>query len=241
MNRSIRPWFLPVAVAALLAACSGDPFDDGEASRVEPAPAPTSPDAAAAPTAPSTSSGGGGSSPRGDAAVSETDASTDAAAPDRRIDPIEVGYAWTYAVTQLGYYPACPGGLHTSNVTAARTLAGKSAHEVESLCTGLGPYEYAVEGDRVLAFDPILDEWKLSLDAPVEEGHAWSDGVRDFAWSSRGTTTVPAGTFADCWAAVEDVAYDSFTVFCRGVGPVHWHYEDGFGNGYDAQLTAVSF
>ncbi len=144
-------------------------------------------------------------------------------------------------MTQLGLYPACPGGVHTSNVTAARTLAGKPARTVESLCTGLGPYEYAVEGDRVFTFDPSAEDWVLSLDAPVEEGHAWSDGSRDLVWSTRGTMTVPADTFEDCWAAVEDVGYDSFTAFCRGVGPVHWHYEDGFGNGYDAQLTPLSF
>ena len=35
--------------------------------------------------------------------------------------------------------------------------------------------------------------------------------------------------------------YTSYTVFCRGVGPVEWHYEDGFGNGYEAVLKAKGF
>ena len=44
----------------------------------------------------------------------------------------------------------------------------------------------------------------------------------------------------DCFTARKQVSYPSYTTFCRGVGPTHWHYEDGLGNGYDAVLTSFS-
>ena len=52
--------------------------------------------------------------------------------------------------------------------------------------------------------------------------------------------TVPAGTYSDCFEAdvQDEPAYYAVT-FCRGVGPVKWHYRDASQNGYDATLTAA--
>lgn len=162
----------------------------------------------------------------------------DAAPEDKRIDPIEVGRTWTYDVKVLGFYPACSAGTHVATAKSAAQKDGKRAITVSSLCKNAGDYEYAVEGDRVFTY---VAGWRLSLDAPVAEGHTWTDGVRSYVWRSKGTKTVPAGTFSDCWSATVVASYTSYTVFCRGVGPVEWHYEDGFGNGYEAVLTAKGF
>ena len=83
--------------------------------------------------------------------------------------------------------------------------------------------------------------WRTSLDAPVRSGRVWSDDYAEYTWERLGTVKVPAGTFRSCWSATKRVDYASYTVFCRGVGPVHWHFEDGWGNGYDAVLTSKNF
>jgi hypothetical protein len=163
----------------------------------------------------------------------------DGGARDTRIDPIEVGRAWTYNVTVLGFYPACSSGVFTSNTLESSQLDGKTALHVQSLCENAGVFKYSVDGDRVYVY--LNGAWKISLDSPVVEGHTWSDGFRTYRWESKGSVTTPAGTFADCWSATTVASYTSYLLLCRGVGPVKWHYEDGLGNGYEAVLTAKNF
>jgi hypothetical protein len=158
---------------------------------------------------------------------------------DRRIDPIEVGHAWTYDVKVLGYYPLCTSGSHTATTLESVRVGGREAKRVQSVCSRAGTFLYAVEGDRVWSW--WAGAWRLSLDAPVRSGHVWSDDYADYTWERVGTVTVPAGTFKTCWSATKLSSRPSYTIFCRGVGPVHWHYEDTFGNGYDAQLTSKNF
>ena len=161
-----------------------------------------------------------------------------AGGPDRRIDPIEVGHAWTYSVKVFGFYPLCEPGIHTGDTISSEMVAGKMAFNVQSLCPAAGVSAYTVDGDRVEVF--YGGEWVLALDAPVVEGHRWSNGTETFVWEKEGAVTVPAGTFNECWTARELGTPDSYTTFCRGVGPVIWHtIKDG--NGYDAQLTATNF
>jgi hypothetical protein len=176
-----------------------------------------------------------GASPDGGAAGDAGDAGP----KDTRIDPIEVGHAWTYNVAVLGFYPLCSNGLYTATTLASAPLDGKTALDVQSLCNNAGVFKYAVEGDRV--FVRLNAAWSLSLDAPVVAGHTWNDGLLDHRWDSKGSVVTPAGTFSDCWSATTVASYTSYTTFCRGVGPVKWHYEDGFGNGYEAILTAKNF
>jgi hypothetical protein len=192
----------------------------------------------------------GGSDPFADAAVASSndggdggggkvDGGSDGSMKDTRIDPIEVGHAWTYNVTVLGFFPACSNGVFVSNTLSTSTVDGKTALSVQSLCENAGVYKYSVDGDRVYAY--LNGAWKTSLDAPVVDGHTWSDGFLDYKWESRGSVTTPAGTFADCWSATTVASYTSSIVLCRGVGPVNWHYEDGLGNGYEAIMTAKNF
>lgn len=163
----------------------------------------------------------------------------DGSVKDTRIDPIEVGHAWTYNVTVLGFYPACSNGVFVSTALSKSTVDGKTAVSVQSLCENAGVFKYSVDGDRVFAY--LGGGWKTSLDSPVAEGHMWSDSYRNYKWESKGSITTPAGTFADCWSATTVASYTSYIVLCRGVGPVKWHFEDGLGNGYEATLTAKNF
>ncbi|MBX3192167.1 MAG: hypothetical protein KF819_34580 [Labilithrix sp.] len=158
---------------------------------------------------------------------------------DDRIDPIEVGRSWTYNVQVLGIYPLCTNGVHTSAVLQKAGLDGKTAFDVQSFCPSVGVVKYAVEGDRV--FVHFGGAWVLSLDAPVAENHTWTDGLLNYKWEKKGTVTVTAGTFSDCWQATTVASYTSYIQLCRGVGPVKWHYEDGFGNGYEAILVSKNF
>jgi hypothetical protein len=205
-------------------------------------------------TAPGSEAPDGGSDPTAEAGTTPgVDGGADGASPpdggdggdgsvsmkDTRIDPIEVGRAWTYNVTVLGFYPVCTNGVFVSNTLQTSTVDGKTALHVQSLCQNAGVYKYAVEGDRVYAY--LDGAWRLSLDAPVADGHTWSDSYRNYRWDSKGTVTTPAGTFKDCWSATVVASYSSYMVLCRGVGPVKWHYEDGLGNGYEAILTAKNF
>jgi hypothetical protein len=163
----------------------------------------------------------------------------DGSVKDTRIDPIEVGHAWTYNVTVLGFYPACSNGIFVSNTLSSSTVDGKTALSVQSLCENAGVFKYSVDGDRVYAY--LNGGWKTSLDSPVAEGHTWSDGFLHYKWESKGSVTTPAGTFTDCWSATTVASYTSYLLLCRGAGPVKWHYEDGLGNGYEAILTAKNF
>jgi hypothetical protein len=158
---------------------------------------------------------------------------------DQQIDPIAVGRKWTYDVTIYGVYPLCQEGIHSGQVLSEKEVAGRHAHQIQSLCPAAGVSSYSVEGDRVWVY--YGSAWVLALDAPVEEGHTWSNGASDFEWQSAGSVGVPAGTFDDCWTARELVAWESYTVFCRGVGPVRWHVKDASGNGFDAELVEKSF
>lgn len=224
MEIFMRTFIVPVMLTLVtLAACSGggatipDPasglVDGGSDSALEPDGA--GPDATSKLDA----------APKPDAAV------------DTRIDPIEVGRTWTYDVTILGTYPLCRAGVNTARVLGQKAMAGKQGLQVQSFCPGAGTSSYAVDGDRVEVY--YGGAWVLSLDAPVADGHTWSDGVVTYVWEKVGKLTVPAGTFDDCWKARPQVG-PSYTTFCRGVGPVRWHYVDGLGNGYDATLTATA-
>jgi len=228
--------FSSTLVALVLVACAaGVGCGGAEASSVD-GPSPDGGTGADGATGPGPAAEGG-AGPTGDGGTAEGGDGGPAA--DTRIDPIEVGRSWTYNVQVLGFYPACSNGVFTSNTLQSSSLDGKTALHVQSLCKDAGVYKYAVEGDRVWAH--FGGSWKLSLDAPVVEGHTWSDGLRSYRWDSKGTVTTPAGTFADCWSATTVAAYTSYILLCRGVGPVKWHYEDGLGNGYEAILTAKNF
>ena len=220
----MRNFIVPVLLTlATLAGCSG-----GGASVTDPGPGPVE--------------AGADSAPEQDSAVPDSAKAPDGAtkpdaAVDTRIDPIALGRTWTYNVTIVGTYPLCKAGSNVGRVLGEKVVAGKQAFQVQSFCPGAGTSSYAVDGDKVEVY--YGSAWILSLDAPVAEGHTWTDGVVTYVWENVGKLTVPAGTFDDCWKARPQVG-PSYTTFCRGVGPVRWHYVDASGNGYDAALTATT-
>lgn len=226
----MRMFIFPIFVAvSTLAACGGS---SGGAAVPEPGANPGAND--------------GGPVPVVDGAASVVDSATPTvvdgsmktdAGVDRRIDPIELGRTWTYDVSIIGVYPMCKAGSSTGRVLGKKVVAGKQAFQVQSFCPGAGTSSYAVDGDKVELY--LDNAWILALDAPVAEGHTWTDGVETYAWEKVGELTVPAGTYDDCWT-VRPQSGSSYSTFCRGVGPVLWHYVDFLGNGYDATLTATA-
>jgi hypothetical protein len=218
-----------LVIMGLVAGCSGSSAGSPAANKSDAA---TPPDGGGEDAAPETDAGSGGGDGGSEAAVD--------AGPDQRIDPIALGHSWIYDVTVLGTYPACVAGTHAATVLNEKMLGGRDAFEVQSFCQNAGSFFYSVDGDRVFTYVG-QGAWVLSLDAPVAAGHTWSNGLDSFTWEAVPTVTVPAGTYTSCWSAVEQVAYPTYTVFCRGIGPVHWHYEDGHGNGFDAVLRSKSF
>jgi hypothetical protein len=166
------------------------------------------------------------------------DAGQDAPPGEAPIDPLVIGHRWTFEVAEVGAYPACPSGTHEVAVLSAAQRDGKDAFAVQSFCIGLPPLYYAEDGDVVQWDD--MGTWVLVLDAPVQEGHAWTNGVQTYVWHDLGSFTVRAGTFEKCFKA-QDTGGPSYSILCRGIGPVKMVYRDGSGNGYDAELRAKSF
>jgi len=218
-------------IAALLAlatfACSGGGAAIGDAPQDARDAGTVQPGSESDASMPGTDGG----APRPDGAT------PDSAPSDNRIDPITVGRTWTYEVTIHGNYPLCKPGSNTGRVLGQKSVGGRNAFQVQSFCPGAGTSSYAVDGDKVEVY--YASSWVLSLDAPVQEGHTWTDGLYTYGWENVGPVTVPAGTYADCWKAKPTLG-TSFTTFCRGVGPVRWRFVDGSGNGYDATLTGTT-
>lgn len=220
----MRTTFIAASLALAVFACSGGGAAIGDA------PQPTG-DA-------STEPAGDAPDANADATVPKSDGSTpDATAADKRIDPITVGRTWTYDVSIIGTYPLCKAGSNTGRVLGQKSVGGKNAFQVQSFCPGAGTSSYAVDGDKVEIY--YASSWILAIDAPVQEGHTWTDGLYTYGWENVGQVTTAAGSYPDCWKAKPTVG-TSYTTFCRGVGPVRWHFVDASGNGYDATLTATT-
>ena len=82
----------------------------------------------------------GGSTTEGGSTTGDggkSDGGPDGSMKDTRIDPIEVGHAWTYNVTVLGYFPACSNGVFVSNTLSTSMLDGKTALSVP-VASGIG-------------------------------------------------------------------------------------------------------
>jgi hypothetical protein len=167
------------------------------------------------------------------------DAGLDGKPADAPIDPIVLGHRWTYDVKEVGNYPLCPSGSgQSAEVLGVSTRDGRQAYEVRSFCQYVGSVYYAEDGDVV--YWDYDGTWILVIDAPVIDGHTWTNGVTSYAWHDVGSVTVPAGTFSQCFKAADTLG-PTYTILCRGVGPVQWSYRDASGNGYDAVLTAKNF
>lgn len=168
------------------------------------------------------------------------DATSSGSAPDTRLDPLEVGRSWTYDVTST--YPSCPAGMRTSTVTAETTVDGRSAYQVTSICGDT--VAISVEGNVVESKYQDYP-WLRMLDEPVSDGHTWTTtngaATFDMRYTSVGSVTTPAGTFADCWQVTQVVSYTQTWTYCAGVGQVASEMVDLAGGTITYQLVSKSF
>lgn len=158
--------------------------------------------------------------------------------------PLTVGNRWTYAHTELGPGTTCPTGLaaYVRTVERTETVDGRLAHVVSWPCAPDVELLLAPEANELLQwFEGSTPIWSVTLAAPVQEGHRWTDpqlGI-EFTWRSAGTVTVPAGVFEDCWTRTAQLTGSSsggsqstFT-YCAGIGPVRqWN------DSYELVLTS---
>jgi hypothetical protein len=186
------------------------------------------------------------------AAATEASAPTDAApdaggdgtAPDKRIDPLELGRTWVFEITgsEGGITSAgCAAGTQTSAVVGPGAAHdGSATVRYQPLCSTY-LVDALVEGDKLTAF-PVDGgvQAGVVLDAPVQEGHSWSYGPTgpQFVWHFVGTIAVPAGKFDDCWARAYVSGSQSRFIYCRGVGLTQLDDTDF---GYRAVLTSKNF
>ncbi|HZF50976.1 MAG TPA: hypothetical protein VE093_20090 [Polyangiaceae bacterium] len=155
--------------------------------------------------------------------------------------PLEPGATWTYDVTPVNVGEKCNPGTHETKIVSTSMLAGRTAFEVDSFCTGI-PQTYFLSsvGAQVDIYESLA--WALFLPEPVKDGQMWMTSSGSYTWSFVGNVTVPAGSFSGCWKAQEDfIEGESYTVYCPGVGPVRVYLAAGFvGSGFDAKLTKSS-
>ena len=229
-------WALAVSVSALSSALLGCGDDTAGVSGSAGAGGSSGTDAATGVGG----AGSGGATGAGGAGGAGGGASTGTGEPGSdRLLPLEVGTRWVYDVGAVGAGAVCATGEHASEVLGTATIRGREAFEVSSFCAVAGSSFLSPEPDSDVVLFDYGGEWLTVLDEPVEEGHSWAYFNTSFVWRSEGTVTVPAGTFEDCWSTVQEVSYEAYTTYCRGVGPVRSYSEDLGGNGWDAVLVAV--
>jgi hypothetical protein len=218
--------YLAFATLALMPSCAKN-TNDGGSDRPDAAPQ-VSTDGAAVPGSPpdaqldSSSSHMGG----GDPAV---------------LFPLAVGQRWSYSFTNVGGGSLCAPGLHDQIVVSDDPEGGRSAFQLTNPCTGvIGTNAFSAPGgDQVDLY--YAGGWETLVDPMLVEGHSWPYFTSSYHWEREASVSVPAGTFTDCWTAVQDVSYTAFITYCRGVGAVRNFSRDLNGDGWDAKLHSKNF
>lgn len=154
--------------------------------------------------------------------------------------PLGAGDRWTYAVTAVGAGSICAAGTHEQHVVSANAVGGRPAFQLTSFCSGIaGTYDYAPgTGDEVDFY--YQGSWLTLVDPMLAEGHSWPYFNTSYHWHREGVVTVPAGTYDDCWTAVQDVSYTAYMTYCRGVGLVRSYSSDLNASGWDAKLASAT-
>jgi hypothetical protein len=154
--------------------------------------------------------------------------------------PLGTGDRWTYTVTAVGAGAVCAAGTHAQEVTSASPVGGRAAFQMTSFCTGIaGTNDYAAgTGDEVDFY--YSGGWLVLVDPMLVDGHSWTYFNTSYHWKRETSVVVPAGTYSDCWTAVQNVSYTAYLTYCRGVGLVRSYSQDLANNGWDAQLSAVN-
>jgi hypothetical protein len=163
----------------------------------------------------------------------------DAPAGSTALYPIAVGDRWTYTVAAVGAGSVCAAGSHDQQVVSANAAGGRAAFQMTSFCTGIaGAGDYSTPGGDEVDY-LYQTTWAAIVDPTLVEGHAWTYFNTSYHWHRETSVTVPAGTYADCWTAVQNVSYTASLTYCRGVGLVRSYSSDLSGNGWDAKLASA--
>lgn len=218
----------------LAAACSSSTSSSPASDAPGPGDAPsTAEDAASQEPSPTEPAPDGGA---------PADASADGGgepAKDLRLYPLDVGRRWTWSLVSVGAgYAICPPGTREAEVLEKATTAGKSAFLVRGYCTGVPATYLAEESGGVVGL--YQGSWGTFLKLPPVEGAQWSYFNASYRWEKAGTVTVAAGTFDDCWSAVQNVAYLNETTYCPGIGAVRVRFADLAGNGWNGEVSAMT-
>ncbi len=205
-------------------------------------------------TSGTTTSGGttsGGTTTSGSTSTSGT---TGSAAP-ASILPYAVGSVWTYAASETVSGESGSGTL-TDTVTGSGTYDGRDALTLSSTWNLFGvstavSYVYVEGDDGWFEYQGYLGQWVHNPVAPVTEGASWSftEGTTGgtCTWHDAGSTTVPAGTFSDCWRADcvvgnQGPSDTNYSIYCRGVGVVaSAEIINATGFSLTTQLTSKNF
>ena len=142
-----------------------------------------------------------------------------------------------------GTHTGTQGGTHEQHVVSANAVGARAAFQMTNFCSGVAStYDYAPK------MPGITDEidfyysgmWLTLVDPALTEGHMWPYFNTSYHWHRESSVTVPAGTYDDCWTAVQDVSYTASLTYCRGVGLVHSYSSDLAGSGWDAKLASLT-
>ncbi len=212
------------ASAALLTACSSGSTTSSSGTS-STAPTSSNTNAPAPPAATET--------PAADPAPEEP-ASDPSSSP---LFPLRAGASFTFSVKNVGRGSSCATGTHIAKVSSKGKVRGRDAFDYGSFCSAAGSSTIAAgDGDAVL-----LDyggNWLEMVHTPLEEGERWSYFNTSYTWKREASVSVAAGSFDDCWTAVQGVSYTAYQTYCRGVGLVRSYSKDLAGNGWDAELSA---
>lgn len=157
--------------------------------------------------------------------------------------PLAMGNSWTYSVAAVGAGSICAAGMYEQHAVSANMVAGRAAFQMTSFCSGVSStYDYApaatTTNDEVDFY--YSSSWLTLVDPMLTEGHTWPYFNTSYHWHREGTITVPAGSYDDCWTAVQNVSYTASLTYCRGVGLVRSYSSDLAGSGWDAKLASAT-
>lgn len=154
--------------------------------------------------------------------------------------PLATGNSWTYSVAAVGSGSICAAGTHEQHVVSANAVDSRAAFQMTNFCSGVAStYDYAPNKNDEIDFY-YSNQWLTLVDPTLTEGHMWPYFNTSYHWHREGAVTVPAGTYDDCWTAVQDVSYTASLTYCRGVGLVRSYSSDLAGSGWDAKLASLT-
>jgi hypothetical protein len=157
-----------------------------------------------------------------------------------KLYPLAMGNSWTYNVAAVGAGSICAAGMHEQHVVSANMAGGRAAFQMTNFCSGVSAtYDYAPGSDDEVDFY-YQTSWLTLVDPTLTEGHMWPYFNTSYHWHRETSITVPAGTYTDCWTAVQDVSYSASLTYCRGVGLVRSYSSDLNNSGWDAKLSSVT-